>query len=149
MHTSANEFLTLSLSTTTFIPKFVNMAFACELYLKIILQKNNKHGKPIKEYTHDLQRLYNKAVAYFDEDEFLRIFAQKRLDCFYILPTDTKPKLNYNATSTKFDLKKLLKRHRNLFKELRYNFKRDNLSINGDLRAFALALEDYVGGTVK
>ncbi|MCL2540571.1 MAG: HEPN domain-containing protein [Firmicutes bacterium] len=133
---SANEFLVISSNKKTYIPNFVNIAFACELYLKAILQyKTGSYPRG-----HDLEYLYNKAVIEIDEAEFLTLLARQIDNSFIDIGVST------NIDGAKRGLKTVFDRHKNLYKELRYVFEKPKngiLSISGTLRAFALALKNY------
>ena len=133
---SANEFLVISSNNKTFIPNFVNMAFACELYLKAILQQ--KTGSYPRG--HDLESLYNKVIANINEIDFLMILGEEIGKGFIDIKVST------NVTMAKYQLQQMLNRHKNLFEDWRYIFENPPekpYSVDGTLRAFAEALKRY------
>jgi hypothetical protein len=105
---SADEFFIISFNNKTFIPNFVNMAFACEIYLKSILQHNV--GSFPKE--HNLETLYDAAIKHIDEKEFL-IALNKEVE---------KDFPYYGVNNTERDLREMFKKHKNLFEDWRYIF---------------------------
>lgn len=155
MHRTANEFLVISSNGKTFIPNHVNTAFACEVFMKMILQHKvgcyksdviNEKGKTVRIWTHDLMSLYNEVVKNVDEIVFLKILGDKMLDCLYCLPTDDRPNIPFNAGNIKRDLVAMLNRHKDIFVTMRYNFENPSdevLSVDGNLRPFALALKEF------
>jgi len=109
---SADEFLEISHNNKTFIPNFVNMAFACELYLKTILYCRAGKYPP----THNLEALYMTVVNNIDEKEFLAIIGDKINASFsFDYPKD-------DLLKVKDDLLLMFNEHKCLFKEWRYIF---------------------------
>jgi len=108
----ANQFLVISKNSQTYVPNFVNMAFACELYLKTIL----KHKTGSYQRGHDLEALYNQALQYINESDFLDLLAKKYDASFIGMVVTT------SQADAKVKLQCTLCRHRNLFVDWRYIF---------------------------
>jgi len=134
---SANEFLTISKNKLTFIPNFVNMAFACELYLKTIL----KHKTGSYQRGHDLEVLYNNMATHISESDFLSVLARKYTELFIDMSITIAP------SEAKRNLELMFQQHKNLFAEWRYIFEGaidKPYVVNNMLIAFAEALNEYV-----
>jgi len=135
---SANEFLEISINNKTYIPNFVNMAFACELYLKIILQyKNREYCKG-----HDLKTLYDEVVKTVDENELLIILAEE------ISKNLSFDFCKNNIINAECNLQNMFSEHSNLFVEWRYIFDKpipeSGYIVDMTLCSFAKALKKYV-----
>ena len=137
MTRSANEFLEISINKNTFIPNFVNMAFACELYLKTILEyKTQTYPR-----THDLEILYNDVVKEIDEADFLVILEEEIHVAFAANDMDIM------TIYAKTDLESMFEQHKLLFEDWRYIFDgkvKKPYVVNMTLDSFAKALKRYI-----
>ena len=145
MKRTADEFLIISSNNKTFISNAVDAAFACEIYLKLILYcKFNDYKNQ-----HDLRKLYDEAVSQeaLDEQAFLKIFANEISD-----RSDTqnaKSSLDIMLDGVKDGCKDdfILYPHKNLSVEWRYIFE-GKIPYEGvmdeNLYYFAKALKKYV-----
>ena len=136
MKRCADEFLSISHNSKTFIPNFVNIGFACELYLKLILQQAT--GKYRR--THDLECLYDKAVKHIDESDFLQILARK------IQATFIEIKIVISKDEARHKLEEMFDSHRTIFVDWRYYFDLpadERGVVDMTLPAFANALKEF------
>ena len=147
---SANEFLEISSNSKTFIPNFVNMAFACELYLKTILECKN-----VICNVHNLEILYGKAFdttneqnAESTEEDFLQLLCDEINADFNEMPHEEGYiTICEGTTNAKDNLKMMFDRHKNLFVEWRYIYEgkiERPYSVDMTLEAFANTLKKYV-----
>jgi len=138
---NADEFLEISHNSKTFIPNFVNIAFACELYLKTILEYYTGDFPPI----HDLEYLYKTALEYIDENAFLLLLANEISNSLsFDFPQD-------NIDNARTSLQSMLEKDKHLFIEWRYIFEgKVPKPYIGDLtlKYFAYALRKYVSSMV-
>jgi len=141
---TANEFLTISSNNKTFIPNFVNEAFACELYLKAILQDKTGDYPKGRDW-HNLEKLYDKVIENIDEEKFL-VILNKEIE-------KTFP--DYGTHKAKRDLYEMFDEYKNLFEDWRYLFEEKNkkkyitdaggvLVVDNLISNFAVALKEYV-----
>ena len=134
---SADEFLEISHNNKTFIPNFVNMAFASELYLKTILYcRTGKYPT-----THNLEDLYMILINNIEEKELLAIIGDKINSSFsFDYPKD-------DILKVKDDLLLMFNKHKYLFEEWRYIFEGKipkPYIVDMTLKSFAQALKVYV-----
>jgi periplasmic divalent cation tolerance protein len=146
MYRTANEFLTISYNGQTYIPNFVNKAFACELYIKFICYSKHKNYKQ----GHNLKTLYNNAVKIkaIDKQAFLPILADEISKGGVADETESIfANLKDDIEFAEQELNTILERHGTLFEDWRYAFEVEGQydgNVNTWFISFARALKRYI-----
>jgi|GEM_PF-7018460 len=116
MQRCADEFLKISYNKETYIPNFANVGFACELYLKTLLQlKKNEYG-----HKHDLLELYKDVKDCISMVDFLDILKNKMF-------------AGNLGIDVEEELQRMLNKHKNIFVDFRYYFE---LPEDNDMKQF-------------
>lgn len=144
----ADEFLTISKNSKTFIPNFVNMSFSCEIYLKLILQVKTS----VIPLEHNLEKLYLSVIEVIDEEELLNVIQ------------DVANKKDFKVDYSINDIRAAVCKYQNLFVEYRYIFEKKKTNIKNEkekfhlnkpyvidliMRDIAEGLHDYVHDKIK
>ena len=159
---NANEFFEIALKcipTTKkqeylLVPQFVNLAFACELYIKAIAQHETKsfaHGRDLKQLYDGLSKPTKEAIA----AEFL---AAKKVSAeesykrqVKSIGFSIKPRFNNDPDAPAAEIEFMLPSIANTFPEWRYIFQQiDNLPgiCSSFFYDFATALKEYAEKTI-